>query len=144
MNDDTLREGGGWLGRLRRGLSRSSDKLAGGITGLFTKRKLDDDALEDLEELLIGADLGVGTATRITGMLAKTRFNQEVTGDEVSGKGDEARAVLAAIEALGISFDDVVQVLEDEGVDKFDKSWAELVATVEGALDEAKAKLAGN
>lgn len=68
----------------------------------------------------------------------------EVTGDEVSGKGDEARAVLAAIEALGISFDDVVQVLEDEGVDKFDKSWAELVATVEGALDEAKAKLAGN
>jgi len=68
----------------------------------------------------------------------------EVTGDEVSGKGDQARAVLAAIEALGISFDDVVQVLEDEGVDKFDKSWAELVATVEGALDEAKAKLAGN
>ena len=66
----------------------------------------------------------------------------EVTGDEVSGKGDEARAVLAAIEALGISFDDVVQVLEDEGVDKFDKSWAELVATVESALDEAKAKLA--
>ena len=52
--------------------------------------------------------------------------------------------MLAAIEALGISFDDVVQVLEDEGVDKFDKSWAELVATVEGALDEAKAKLAGN
>ncbi|MFT4163722.1 MAG: transaldolase [Microlunatus sp.] len=68
----------------------------------------------------------------------------EVTGDEVSGKGDEARAVLASIEALGISFDDVVQVLEDEGVDKFDKSWAELVATVEGTLNEAKAKLAGN
>ena len=66
----------------------------------------------------------------------------EVTGDEVSGKGDEARAVLAAIEALGISFDDVVQVLEDEGVQKFDASWSELVATVEGALDEAKAKLA--
>lgn len=65
-----------------------------------------------------------------------------VTGDEVSGKGDEARAVLAAIEALGISFDDVVQVLEDEGVQKFDASWSELVATVEGALDEAKAKLA--
>ena len=65
-----------------------------------------------------------------------------VTGDEVSGKGDEARAVLAAIEALGISFDDVVQVLEDEGVQKFDASWSELVATVEGALDEPKAKLA--
>lgn len=68
----------------------------------------------------------------------------EVTGDEVSGKGDEARGVLAAIETLGISFDDVVQVLEDEGVEKFDTSWSELVGTVESALDEAKAKLSEN
>jgi len=45
--------------------------------------------------------------------------------------------VLAAIEALGISYDDVVQVLEDEGVDKFDKSWTELVTTVETALKKA-------
>ncbi|MDZ3836890.1 MAG: signal recognition particle-docking protein FtsY [Rhodospirillales bacterium] len=98
MSDDTVREGGSWRGRLRRGLSRSSDKLAGGITGLFTKRKLDDDALEDLEELLIGADLGVGTATRITGMLAKTRFNQEVTGDEVRGfVSDEVAKLLQPV-----------------------------------------------
>ncbi len=85
MNDETSREGGGWLSRLRRGLSRSSDKLTGGISGLFTRRRLDDDALEDLEELLIGADFGVGTATKITEVLAKTRFNQEVTADEVRG-----------------------------------------------------------
>jgi transaldolase len=67
----------------------------------------------------------------------------EVKGDQVTGRADEARAVIASIEALGISYDDVVQVLEDEGVDKFDKSWTELVTTVETALDEAKAK-AGN
>ncbi|HEY5784062.1 MAG TPA: transaldolase [Microlunatus sp.] len=64
-----------------------------------------------------------------------------VEGDRVSGLADEARGVIAAIEALGISYDDVVQVLEDEGVDKFDKSWNELVTTVETALDEAKEKV---
>ncbi len=64
----------------------------------------------------------------------------EVKGDRVTGLADEAREVIAAIEALGISYDDVVQVLEDEGVDKFDTSWTELVTTVETALDEAKTK----
>ncbi|MGZ8995638.1 MAG: signal recognition particle-docking protein FtsY [Rhodospirillales bacterium] len=98
MNEDIARESGGWLSRLRRGLSRSSDKLTGGITGLFTRRKLDDDALEDLEELLIGADLGVGTATRITGVLAKSRFNQEVTADEVRGfVADEVAKLLQPV-----------------------------------------------
>jgi transaldolase len=64
----------------------------------------------------------------------------EVQGDRVTGRADEAREVMSAIEALGISYDDVVEVLEEEGVDKFDKSWGELVETVRGALDEAKAK----
>ena len=68
----------------------------------------------------------------------------EVKGDQVTGRADEAREVIAALEALGISYDDVVEVLEDEGVDKFDKSWGELVETVEGALDGAKAKVSGN
>jgi fused signal recognition particle receptor len=52
----------GWFGRLRQGLSRSSTKLSEGITGIFTKRKLDQATLDELEELLIQADLGVGTA----------------------------------------------------------------------------------
>lgn len=65
----------------------------------------------------------------------------EVEGDKVSGTGAQARAELDAIEALGISYDDVVQVLEDEGVEKFVTSWNQLVATVQGALDEAKAKV---
>jgi transaldolase len=68
----------------------------------------------------------------------------EVDGDQVTGRADEARQVMAGLERLGISYDDVVEVLETEGVEKFDKSWGELVATVEGALDEARAKVSEN
>ena len=66
----------------------------------------------------------------------------EVTGDQVTGKAEEAQQVMDALAELGISYDDVVEVLETEGVDKFDKSWGELVETVQGALDGTKAKVA--
>ena len=49
----------GWFSRLRDGLKRSSSAISGGITDIFTKRKLDDDVIEELEDLLISADLGV-------------------------------------------------------------------------------------
>ena len=74
---------GGWFGRLKAGLTRSSAKLGEGITGIFTKRKLDDGALEALEELLISADLGVATAAKLTAHLAETRFDKEVAPEEV-------------------------------------------------------------
>jgi len=51
-----------WFQRLRAGLARTSSQLTGQITALFTKRKLDDETLQDLEDLLIQADLGVETA----------------------------------------------------------------------------------
>jgi fused signal recognition particle receptor len=73
----------GWFARLRQGLSRSTQKLSDGITGIFTKRKLDDDAIEELEELLIQADLGPAMAARITAELARTRFGKEVSPEEV-------------------------------------------------------------
>lgn len=73
----------GWLGRLTSGLRKSSAKLVGGIGDLVTKRKLDEAALEDLEELLITADLGATMAARLTSNLAKTRFGKDVTEDEV-------------------------------------------------------------
>ncbi|MEM7172673.1 MAG: signal recognition particle-docking protein FtsY [Pseudomonadota bacterium] len=75
----------GWFARLKAGLSRSSSKLGAGITGIFTKRKLDDEALEELEELLILADLGAATAAKLTASLAETRFNKEVTAEEIRG-----------------------------------------------------------
>jgi transaldolase len=58
----------------------------------------------------------------------------EVGGDTVRGRGDQARADLAALERVGIDYDDVVAVLEDEGVDKFAVSWQELLATIEREL----------
>lgn len=61
----------------------------------------------------------------------------EVTGDTITPNIDSAREEMAALAAAGIDFDDVVKVLEDEGVDKFVVSWAELVTTVRGALDKA-------
>ena len=89
---------GGWLSRLRAGLSRSSGRLGEGIAGIFTKRKLDDDALEELEELLITSDLGVATAGRLAAGLAKTRFDKEVAPEEVRGAlAEDIAGVLAPV-----------------------------------------------
>ncbi len=82
MSEDKKK--GGWFSRLKAGLSRSSSKLGEGIGGIFTKKKLDDESIEELEELLITSDLGVATATKLTANLAKTRFNKDVEPQEVS------------------------------------------------------------
>ncbi|MGQ4515909.1 transaldolase [Streptomyces sp. DW26H14] len=58
----------------------------------------------------------------------------EITGDAVRGTYDQARADLAALEKLGISYDEVVQLLEDEGVDKFETSWNDLLKSTEAEL----------
>jgi transaldolase len=60
-----------------------------------------------------------------------------VAGDTVRGRYDDAREVMAGLEAVGVSYSDVVAVLEEEGVEKFEASWTELLATVSDALDEA-------
>ena len=73
-----------WVQRLRNGLARTSSQLTGQITALFTKRKLDDETLQDLEDLLIQADLGVETAMRVTDTLASERYGKDVTGEDVS------------------------------------------------------------
>jgi fused signal recognition particle receptor len=73
----------GWLGRLRAGLSRSSTRLNDGINAIFLRRRLDDEALAELEELLIGSDMGVGVAGEVVDALRRTRFNQEVAPEEV-------------------------------------------------------------
>lgn len=87
-----------WFQRLRDGLSRSSSRLTTGISDLFTKRKLDDEALEDLEELLITADLGVATASKLTQALAKSRFGKDVTAEEVrTALAEEATRLLTPV-----------------------------------------------
>ena len=72
-----------FFARLKQGLARSSSALSEGITSVFTKRKLDEAALEEFEDLLIKADLGIETATAITDKLRQGRFDREISDDEV-------------------------------------------------------------
>jgi transaldolase len=58
----------------------------------------------------------------------------EVAGDQVTGKADEAQALFDQLTAVGVDLDDVFVVLETEGVDKFKKSWIELLETVKGQM----------
>lgn len=89
----------GWLSRLTAGLSKSSNKLTEGVSSIFNKRKLDDDTLEDLSDLLITADLGVAAATRITDNLAKDKFDKTVTDEEVrTALADDVAATLTPLE----------------------------------------------
>ncbi len=74
---------GGFFSRLKEGLSRSTQKLSGGITAVFRKRRLDDEALEELEELLIAADLGTAAARRVIAAFRRSRFGKEVTDEEI-------------------------------------------------------------
>ena len=73
----------GFFGRLRQGLSRSAGSLVGNLSGLFRKRRLDDAALEELEDVLIAADLGPLVAADVAGRLRETRFNREVDDVEI-------------------------------------------------------------
>jgi fused signal recognition particle receptor len=72
-----------WFERLRKGLSRSSQQLGDSIGGIFTRRKLDEGTLQDLEDVLIQADLGMETAIRITDSLSATRYGKDISTDEV-------------------------------------------------------------
>lgn len=94
-----------WFQRLRQGLSRSSKELSGNIAGIFTKRKLDEDTLQDLEDVLIRADLGVETALRVTDALASSRYGKDVSDHEVrSIMAVEVEKVLAPV-ALPLELD---------------------------------------
>ncbi len=73
----------GFFSRLREGLSRSTQKLGTGITSVFTRRRLDDEALDELEDVLVAADLGPAVAGRVIEEFRRTRFGREVTDDEV-------------------------------------------------------------
>ncbi len=73
----------GWAARLKRGLARTSSKLGGGIAELLTKSELDATALDDLEELLIAADLGVKCSARLVSVLARARFKKSRDPEEV-------------------------------------------------------------
>ncbi|MGB9186398.1 MAG: signal recognition particle-docking protein FtsY [Methylovirgula sp.] len=72
-----------WWARLSQGLSRSSQSIGSGLAEIFTKRKLDAATLDDLEDMLIRADLGVAAATRIRDEVGKTRYDKDVDVETV-------------------------------------------------------------
>jgi transaldolase len=67
----------------------------------------------------------------------------EITGDTVTGSYAAAGEVLDQVEALGISYSDVTDVLEKEGLEKFDQAWAELADEVQKDLDLARSDVEG-
>ena len=71
------------------------------------------------------------------GTLDATADHGEIVGDTVTGNYDHAQKVLHSLAAIGVSYEDVVKVLENEGVEKFEKSWSELLETVQSELDSA-------
>ena len=115
------REGGagrGLLARLKAGLRRTSNSLTSGIGAIFTGRRLDEAALEELEELLIAGDLGAATAAELTAALAQQRFGAEVTAIEVRrALADQIADLLAPVEgALAIDDDAKPHVILVAGV----------------------------
>ena len=73
----------GLFARLAAGLKKSSSRLSDGLSSLFTQRKLDQEALDELEELLIAADIGAPTAAKVVARLAKDRFDKDVSDLEI-------------------------------------------------------------
>ena len=87
-----------WFQRIKEGLRKSSSRLASGITDIFTKRKLDAAAVEELEDLLVMADLGPTTAAKLAAAIAKERFDKEIEPDEIrAALADEVAVILEPV-----------------------------------------------
>lgn len=107
--------------KLGLGLKKTSAKLTGGISDIFTKKKIDAQTLEELEELLISSDLGVKTAGRIIESFAKIRMNKEITEDEIK-------------QTLASEIEKILQPLEVEFVvESAQKPYVILMVGVNGA-----------
>jgi fused signal recognition particle receptor len=94
-----------WYQRLRTGLSRSSNRLKDNIGAIFTRRRLDAESLEELEEALITADLGVETASELVAELGRTRFGKEISEQEVRGALAQSVAEILAAVAQPLELD---------------------------------------
>ncbi len=73
----------GWFSRLKAGLTKTSSRISDGITGIFTRAKLDATTLDDFEDLLLQADLGVETSTKIIDRISKGRYEKGIPPEEV-------------------------------------------------------------
>ncbi len=74
---------GGFMGRISAGLRKSTSRMSDQVGAAFTKRKLDEAAIEDLEDILVMSDLGYGVASKVTNRLREDKFDKQVTDLEV-------------------------------------------------------------
>lgn len=89
----------GFLQKLGIGLKKSSDKITGGISDIFSKKKLDATTLEALEELLLSADMGVSATTEIMQKFAAQKQDKDISADEIrTALAQQIEAVLAPCE----------------------------------------------
>jgi fused signal recognition particle receptor len=93
---------GGWFTRLKSGLSKSSQTITGSITSIFTKRKLDRETLQELEDTLIQADLGVTVSERIIAAVSQGRYDKEIDPEEV--KSILAAEVAKVLKPVEVAF----------------------------------------
>ena len=94
-----------WLSRLREGLSKSTRRVTENITGLFTNKKLDQATLDELEDALIQADLGVAVSARLVEKLGRERFGREIGDEEVRAAFAEDIAEILAPVAVELAID---------------------------------------
>lgn len=88
----------GLFARLKAGLTRSAQTLTQGITRVFTRKRLDQAALDELEELLIGADMGAKVAADVVAEIKRTKFNADVTEEEIRGSlAEEVSKILRRV-----------------------------------------------
>lgn len=107
--------------KLGLGLKKSSAKITGGISDIFTKKKIDAQTLEELEELLISADLGIKSTNKIIAEFAKMKMNKEVSVDEIK-------------QALALQIENIISPLEaDFSVETKEKPYVILMVGVNGA-----------
>jgi fused signal recognition particle receptor len=116
---DEARAKKGWFTRLKEQLAQSSEKITKGVTEIFTTRKLDDETLGELEEVLISADLGPATAAKLVEGVRKERFGKEATPEEIRA-------------TLGREIERILAPAEKNLFDKYAKPYVILVCGVNG------------
>jgi fused signal recognition particle receptor len=110
-----------WRERLFGGLARTSQAISQGVADVFSKRKLDALTLEELEDVLLRADLGVGAATRIVEAVGKARYERDIEPEEV--RAILAREVERILEPVALPF----------AIDEAQKPFIVLVVGVNGS-----------
>src|SRR3954453_1782545 len=98
MTDSTEQPKLSWWRRLSGGLKRTSNSLGNAVAGLVTKRKLDRAMLDDIEDVLLRADLGTEVAARISAAVGVGRYDKTISADEVKTVvASEVEKVLASV-----------------------------------------------